>query len=179
MSNIPVIDLIFMILIVLMLIHGYVKGFIAEFFSWAALVLAIWGAVILYPRGALFIRGRIMENVKAIPEILAFVAIFLIIMIIVKMVEQVLKDVVNGAKLGGVNKVLGLIFGLIEGFTITALILFILTIQPLFDAGPMIGESIFGQILLPLIRIPFNRGKDVINAAFLVPPEISPLRFIA
>lgn len=179
MSSIPVIDMIFMILIVLMMIHGYVKGFIAEFFSWAALVLAIWGAVFLYPKGAEFIRSKVMENVKAIPEILAFIAIFLIITIIIKMVEQVLKDVVNGAKLGGVNKVLGLIFGLIEGFTIAALILFILTIQPLFDASSLIGDSIFGQILLPLIRIPLDRGKGMLHVVLLVPPEIQPLRFIA
>ena len=147
MSNIPVIDLIFLILIVLMVIHGYVKGFIEEIFSWASLVLAIWVAVMLHPAGAAMIRERAMQTVKYVPEILAFVIIFLIIMLLVKMLEHVLKDVIMGAKLGGANKMLGAIFGLIEGIAITVIILFVLDIQPLFNASQIISESIFAQIL--------------------------------
>jgi len=172
MSNIPVIDMIFLIIIVLMLIRGYVKGFIAEFFSWAALVLAIWVAVLLHPAGAAFIRGKIMENVKYIPEILAFIAIFIIIMLLVKMLEHILKDVIMGAKLGGANKVLGAVFGLVEGLTLTALILFLLTVQPLFNASNIIADSIIAQILLPIIKIPFDRGMDVVNAVFLCLPAM-------
>ena len=173
MSNIPVIDMIFLILIVLMVIRGYLKGFIEEVFSWAALVLAIWVAVLLHPAGAEFIRGRIMENVQYIPEILAFVAIFLIVMLLIKMLEHILKDVIMGAKLGGANKFLGAIFGLVEGFTLTALILFLLIIQPLFDASNIIVDSIFGQVLLPIIiKFPFERGAEILNTALLLLPAI-------
>jgi len=172
MSNIPVIDLVFLILIVLMLIRGYVKGFIEEIFSWAALVLAIWVAVLLYPAGAEFIRSKIMQDVRYVPEVLSFLAIFLIVTIFLKMVEKILKDVVTGAKLGGVNKVLGLVFGLVEGFTLTVLILFVLSVQPLFDASKIIADSIFAQILLPLIKVPLEKGKDIVNTALLTAPGI-------
>ena len=103
MSNIPIVDMIFLILIALMIIRGYVRGFLTEVFTWASLLLSIWVAVLLHPAGAEFIRGRIMEDVQHIPEILAFVAIFLIIMILVKMLEHILRDVIMGAKLGGAN----------------------------------------------------------------------------
>jgi membrane protein required for colicin V production len=172
MSNIPVIDLVFLILIALMVIRGYVRGFIEEFFAWAVLVLAIWGAVLLHPAGAVFIRSKVMQNVKFIPEILAFIAIFIIIMLLLKMLKHVLKDVIMGAKLGGANKLLGLVFGLIEGLTITVLILFVLTVQPIFDVSNIIEESIIAQLLLPLVKIPFDRGKDVINTALLTLPGI-------
>ena len=163
MSSIPVIDLVFLILIVLMLIHGYVKGFIEEFFSWAIPVLAIWVAVLLHPSGAAFIRQKVMANVKFVPEILAFIVIFLIVMLFLKMLEKILKDVITGAKLGGANKVLGLVFGIVEGLTLTVLILFVLSIQPLFDASKIIESSIFADILLPLIKIPLEKGKDVVK----------------
>jgi len=172
MSNIPVIDMIFFILIILMVIHGYVKGFIGEIFSWASLVLAICTAVFLYPAGADFLRERFFGNVKYLPEILAFVAIFIIITIVIKMLEHVLKDVVTGAKLGGVNKLLGLIFGLIEGVALTAAILFVLSVQPLFDASKVIGNSFFAQLLFPFMQIPLNRGKEIINSVFLFLPGI-------
>ena len=171
MNSIPVIDLILAIFIILMIIHGYVRGFVVEFFAWAALLLAIWAAVLLYPTGAAFIRTKIMQNVKYVPEIFAFAIIFIIVMMVIKMLEYVIKDVVEGAKLRGVNKVLGLIFGLIEGLTLTALILFILAIQPVFDVSKLLSESIFAQIMLPLIKIPLKHGKDAVNAALIILPQ--------
>jgi len=173
MSNIPVIDLVFVIFIALMVIHGYVKGFVEEFFSWAALVLALLAAVFFHPAGAVFIRKSIMENVRYVPEILAFIGIFLIVMMFIKLLERVLKDVIKGANLGGVNKLFGLIFGLLEGFALVALILFVLRVQPVFDYQKIIGDSIFAQILLPHIhKIPLDRGKDVITTTLIFPPEL-------
>ena len=170
MSSIPVIDIIFAALIILMMIHGFVKGFIEELFSWATLVLALGAAVFLYAPGAAFIRTKTMEHVRFVPEILAFIAIFLLVMIILKMLERVLKDVVEGARLGGANKFLGALFGLLEGFAITAIIIFVLTVQPLFNASTVLVDSIFAQLLLPLIKIPLQRGSEIVNSALANPP---------
>jgi len=172
MSNIPVIDMIILILIALMVIRGYVRGFLTEVFTWASLLLSLWAAVLLHPAGAEFIRGRIMENVEFIPEIMAFIAIFLIVMVLIKMLEHILRDVIMGAKLGGANKTLGAVFGLVEGLTLTALLLFVLSIQPLFDASSVIEGSTFAQILLPIIRVPIERGVDIINTAQMLLPAV-------
>ena len=172
MSNIPVIDMIILILIALMVIRGYVRGFLTEVFTWASLLLSLWAAVLLHPAGAEFIRGRIMENVDLIPEIMAFIAIFLIVMVLVKMLEHILRDVIMGARLGGANKTLGAVFGLVEGLTLTALLLFVLSIQPLFDASSVIEGSTFAQILLPIIRVPIERGVDIINTAQMLLPAV-------
>ena len=149
MSNLPVIDMVFIGLIILMVIHGFVKGFVEEIFSWATIVLAIWMGVLFYSAGGAFIRTRIMENVRVVPEVLAFVAIFIIVTFVLKMLERVLKDVIQGANLGTVNKILGAVFGVIEGLAVTTLIIFVLRVQPLFDASNIIGESVFAEILIP------------------------------
>ena len=154
MSNLPVIDLVFIALIILMIVHGYVKGFVQEIFSWATIVLAIWMGVIFFPAGGAFIRTKIMANVRVVPEVLAFVAIFVIVTFVLKLLEHILKDVIKGAKLGTLNKVLGAVFGVVEGLAITTLILFVLRVQPLFDASSLIGESVFAEILFPFTRIP-------------------------
>ena len=163
-----IIDIIFIALIALMIIHGFIKGFIGELFSWAALVLSIWVAVLLFPAGGAFIRTRMMENLRIVPELLAFVAIFLLIMIVIKLLERILRNVVEGAHLGGVNKFLGAIFGLIEGLAITALVIFVLTVQPLFDATSLLEGSIFNQYLAPIVRIPLERGQNITNTALSV-----------
>ena len=165
MEALQVIDWIFISLILLMIVHGYLKGFIEELFSWAALVLAIWAAVLLNSAGAAFIRERFMPNIRVIPELLAFIAIFLIIMVAIKLLERILKNVIAGAHLGGVNKILGAVFGIIEGFAITTLIIFVLSVQPLFDPSKILGESFFARFLLPFINSPLQRGQDIINTA--------------
>ena len=149
MSNLPVIDLVFIALIILMVVHGYLKGFVEELFSWATIVLAIWMAVLFYSAGGAFIRTKIMANVRVVPEVLAFVAIFVIVTAVLKLLEHLLKDVIKGSNLGSANKVLGGVFGAIEGLAITTLIIFVLRVQPLFDASNIIGESIFAEFLLP------------------------------
>jgi len=177
MGNFPVIDIIFLVLIVLMLIHGFLKGFVEELFSWASLVLSMLAAVFLYTPGAAFIRTKAMENVRFIPEILAFIAVFLIVVIIMKLLEKLFKDIILGAHLGGINKVLGAVFGFIEGLALAAIILFVFSVQPLFDSSKVIGDSIFAQFLLPIIRAPLDKGKEIINTAYLVLPAAG--RFLA
>jgi membrane protein required for colicin V production len=165
MGNIPVIDWVFIGLILLMVVHGYVKGLIEELFSWAALVLAIWAAVLLFPAAGAFIRTKTMQNVRVVPELLGFIAIFLIVVALVKILERLLRNVIMGANLGGVNRLLGALFGVIEGFAFTALIIFVLCVQPLFDPSKLLEGSIFAGLLLPFLKIPPN--KEVINTALL------------
>jgi membrane protein required for colicin V production len=62
-----------------------------------------------------------------------------------------LKSIIQGIKLGGADKFLGLIFGFAEGIVVVSLILFILHIQPLFDSSVLLSDSIFAGFLLPLI----------------------------
>jgi membrane protein required for colicin V production len=171
MSGFQAIDFIFIILIALIVIHGYVRGFVTEFFSWAALAAAILAAVFFYSAGAAFIRKNAMPDVRYVPEILGFMAVFLIVMLICKMIERLFRDVVAGANLGILDKFVGAIFGLIEGLTLTALIIFVLAVQPLVDASKLIGDSVFAQIFLPhFSRIPFNWGKGAIDVVLFVPP---------
>jgi membrane protein required for colicin V production len=158
MSNVAFIDLVFGLLIVLLLIRGHIKGLVAEVLSWASLVLGILASVFLYKNGAELIRTKMLRTVKYLPEIMAFLLIFLIVFLIIKMFEKVLRDVINGVRLGGVDKLLGTIFGFIEGLALVSLILFILSIQPLFEPSAVLQGSIFAEILLPLIIKPVSSG---------------------
>jgi membrane protein required for colicin V production len=170
MGSLPVIDYIFIFLILLMIVHGFIKGFIEELFSWAAMILAIWVAVLLNPAAAAFIREKAMENVRVVPEILGFAAVFILVMIVIKFLEKILRDVIAGANLGNVNKILGALFGLVEGFAFVVLVIFVLSVQPLFNASKILQDSVFAQIMLPVIKIPTGREQDVVNTVFLIMP---------
>ena len=145
------IDIVFIILIALFMIRCFLKGFLHEFFSIAAIVLGLISSLYFYKNGGEFIRNNFMPDIKTIPEILAFIALFAIVFIIMKILERLLKDIIEGIKLGGADRFIGILFGFVEGMVVVSLILFIIRIQPLFDPGSLLSESIFAGAILPLI----------------------------
>ncbi|MCL2186275.1 MAG: CvpA family protein [Treponema sp.] len=147
-----VIDVIFIILIALFMIRCFLKGFISELLSMAAFVFGIIAALFFYKNGGVYLRENFFPEMNnPIPEILSFIALFLIVFIISKFLDMLLRGVIYGIKLGGADKLLGLVFGFIEGLVVVCLVLFVMHIQPLFNAAPVFESSFFAKMLLPLI----------------------------
>jgi len=116
-----------------------------------------------YVNGAALIRTRVLGETRYLPEVLAFVALFAGVFLAVKVVEKIVREVVEGVRLGAVDKALGALFGAAEGFAGAALVLVVLSLQPLFDAGPLLERGVFAGFLLPLIgEVPW---KAVVTAA--------------
>jgi len=146
-----VIDIVFILIVVVFVLRCYLKGFTSSILSMAAIVLGLLVALFFYKNGGDYLRARFWPGLELIPEIVAFVALFLIGFIANKLLDAMLKGVIQGIKLEGVDKFLGIIFGLVEGLVIVGLILLILRLQPLFDSSSLLSNSIFARILLPLI----------------------------
>jgi membrane protein required for colicin V production len=151
MNGIAVIDIVFAVLALILTVRCALRGFIGELMSMASVALGLLTALLLYKNGGVFIRERFMPKVNTIPEILAFIVLFLIVFVLIKILARILKDIIEGIKLGGADRFLGILFGLLEGLIVISLILVVLTIQPLFDPAPILNKSIFADILLPII----------------------------
>ena len=149
--NFTVLDFIFVALVLIFIIRCYLKGFISELLSMAAIVLGLLASLYFYKNGGEFLRNRFMPEMKTIPEILAFIALFLIVFLVIKLLEIMLKGIINEIRLGGADRFLGIIFGFAEGLAVVSLILFVLRIQPLFDPSPILSDSFFAGLLLPFI----------------------------
>jgi membrane protein required for colicin V production len=145
-------DIIFVVLILLLVIRCALRGLIKELLIMASWVLGILGGVFFHKNGAAFIRTKILAEVPILPEILAFIGIFVIVFLMMRFLERILKDIVEGVNLGETDHALGILFGLIEGIALVGLILLGLTVQPLFDEGSFLEGSIFARLLLPLIK---------------------------
>ena len=149
--NLSVIDVVFSLIIILFVIRCYLKGFASELFSMAAIILGIFSALFFYKNGGEYLRTTFWPELKVIPEVVAFIALFIIVFIVIKILESILKGIIERVRLSGVDRFLGTIFGLAEGIAVVSLVLILLKIQPLFDSSSLLSESIFAQILLPLI----------------------------
>ncbi|GHV94151.1 colicin V biosynthesis protein [Spirochaetia bacterium] len=158
--NFAVIDIIFIALIVIFTLRCALKGFIGELMSMASIVLGLLAALYFYKNGGGFIREKFMPELQIIPEIIAFIALFLIVFITIKILEAVLKGIIEGIRLGTADRFLGIFFGLVEGIIVVSLVLFVISIQPLFDPKPVLEKSFFAKMLLPLIT--GNGGNNLV-----------------
>jgi membrane protein required for colicin V production len=145
------IDVVFMVIIAVSALRCAARGFISEILSMAALIFGMLAALLFFRGGALFIREWFMPDVKIVPEIIAFVALFLAVYIIVKIVEITLKNIIEGIRLGSLDHLLGFFVGCVEGIVVVCLILFLINIQPFVDSNAVLERSILAKILLPLI----------------------------
>jgi membrane protein required for colicin V production len=117
----------------------------------AGIVLGLLAALFFYKNGGSFIRVKFMPETAVIPEVMAFIILFLIVFIIIKLLEKILSDIIDRVELDSADRFLGVIFGLAEGIAVVSLILFLLRVQPLFDSSPLLSDSFFAKLLLPLI----------------------------
>jgi membrane protein required for colicin V production len=158
------VDVALMLLLLIITIRAALHGFVEEVFGVAWLVLGLIFAVKFYVKGAAFIRAKILQDVKILPEVLAFIALFLIVFVIVKAVTFMLKDIIEKIKLGGLDHFLGALFGILEGLFAAALFIFIINIQPLFDRDAVLKGSIFNQVLsgnIKFVQDSFTKQKDM------------------
>jgi membrane protein required for colicin V production len=121
------IDLVLVIILIIAAFQGFRKGFIIELASLAALVLGIWGAIKFSDWTAGFITrttGFHSDNMSTIAFVLTFIAIVILIHILAKVLDNTIKAVA----LGFLNRLAGIIFGILK----TAVILSIFLL--LFDS---------------------------------------------
>ncbi len=154
------IDIIFASVVLILVVRCALRGFVEEFMSVAAITLGLIVAILLYPRGAVYIKNKM--NINILPEVLAFAALFIGIFIVVKIFEHILRDIVQRVELGSVDRFLGIIWGLVEGLLVVALAIFVLSVQPLFDPSPLLGKSLFAHYLLPLMGV-LEKNVPILN----------------
>ncbi len=109
-------DLIVLLVLVLTVVRGLMRGMVDTLFSLAAWILAFvlgkWGAVVVAP---LLPMG--IEN-PGIRYFAGFAVVFLVVLIGVLLLGHVLAALVKAVGLGGADKVLGGVLGLAKGLVI-------------------------------------------------------------
>jgi len=118
------IDLVLGILLIVAAIQGFRKGFIIEFASLAALILGIWGGIKFSDLTAHFIT-RYTGYTSEYLDTIAFFATFIIIIILVHMLGKMLDTMVRAVLLGFLNRLAGIIFGVLKTAVILSILLLI------------------------------------------------------
>ena len=142
-------DWILAAIVALLAVRCFIRGFVAEVLSVAAVVGGLLAALLLYRPAAVLVRDRL--GVKTGPEVLAFVGVFVVAFLLVKIVEHLVREGLEAASLDRLDKVLGLVLGAAEGLIVASIILIVIQVQPLFDAKKLLDGSVFARGILPIV----------------------------
>jgi len=109
-------DLIVLLVLVLTVVRGLMRGMVDTLFSLAAWILAFvlgrWGTLLVAPLLPMGIES------PGIRYFAGFAVVFLVVLIGVLLLGHVLSSLVRAAGLGGPDKMLGGVRGLVKGLTI-------------------------------------------------------------
>lgn len=116
------IDIVLGILLILAAISGFKKGLIAEVASLAALILGIWGAIEFSYITSDFLVENFDMHTKHL-NIISFVVTFIVIVILVHIVGNTVNKLAETVMLGFVNKLAGLVFGILRSALVLSILL--------------------------------------------------------
>jgi len=109
-------DLIVLLVLVLTVVRGLMRGMVDTLFSLAAWILAFvlgkWGALVVAPLLPIGIES------PSIRYFVGFAVVFLVVLIGVLLLGHVMATLVKAAGLGGADTVLGGVLGLAKGLVI-------------------------------------------------------------
>lgn len=118
-----ILDILIGIPLIWAIYKGFTKGLIIEVATLLALILGIYGAIHFSDFTAEFIRNR-FEYDSNYMGIMAFVITFLLIVIVLNVLGKMLNSLVEAVALGMINRLLGVVFGLLKGIIILSILVY-------------------------------------------------------
>jgi membrane protein required for colicin V production len=121
-----IIDIVLIVLLLLGLIRGAMKGLFVEIASLLALLLGVYGALHFSNYAADFLKGKVDWSSQAI-TVTAFAMTFVITVLAISLAGKALTKLADFAALGILNKLLGAIFGALKIGLVLSFVLIILS----------------------------------------------------
>lgn len=117
-----VLDIIFLLLLIFGTVLGIKKGLFVELGTILGIILGVWGAITFSERFGVFLGDFINKRYL---ELTSFIVLFIGIMILTTMISKILTNLFKAINLGGINRLLGAIFGLFKWMLILSVIIII------------------------------------------------------
>ena len=151
------IDLVIVVILILSMVSGFINGLIREVASLAALILGIWGAI----KFSSFTAAKLYDYFDMSGHyvgIIAFLVTFGIIVVIIHFVGLIADKIVDAAALGFINRLLGIVFGLIK--TVLIMSVFFVILNAIDARKPFLPRKTIEQSVF------FNTISDIAPAIF-------------
>jgi len=123
-----IIDIIIMVILAIFAFNGTRRGFITEITMIFALVCGFFFANIFYSDISNFIDDWVSND--SLRMLISYLLIFLVVLAMVRFLAIMLQKFLELVLLGWLNRVLGLLFGILKGFLVITVFIFIIQSIP-------------------------------------------------
>lgn len=148
-------DIVLLVVLVLVVVRSSIIGFIAEFFSKAAVIFGILCSVMFFRRLSPFIMR--VTGADSFTDAISFLLIFLAVYLIIKIIQQLVGRAFEGESMTNLNRAMGFFLGIAEGMLLVMFFFFLLQEQPWFDVSFLTKGSflagIFGSLFADGINL--------------------------
>ena len=134
-EQVTLFDYIYMILTVLFIIQGALKGFVLSILSAAKWILAYVVTIYIFPKAKPYVDG-IIDNEYLLDVILG-IGIFIIVIFLILLVNKALSKAVTYSGIGTVDKVFGFFFGFVKAYAVVVCLFTVVHIVYNHDKWPM------------------------------------------
>ena len=146
--SINILDAVLLLISIIVIIKVTIRGFVDEFFSMAAFLLAI--AVAFWFYRPLSLHTKVSGLSPMAMKLIAFFMIFIVVFIAVKLLQMLISTVFDNEILNSLDHALGFFLGLFEAYIVLIILVAILQLQPFFNIDDLIARSMIVRILIPL-----------------------------
>ena len=142
-------DMIFSVFILAIALLALINGFIKEIFGKLAVILGFISAFTFCRFFEPYVESVV--HIPVVSIVLSFLLIFIVTFLLVKIIQMLAGAVFSGEIMKSLDRVLGFMFGVIEGLFLVGILLIIIASQPWFDVSAVIEKSLYWKLLLPFI----------------------------
>jgi membrane protein required for colicin V production len=157
-----VVDVIIVVIAFMAAVVGTVRGFALEFSSRAGFLIGFVIAL-LFSR---LVSSLLMENFDLPPlvaTLIAFVILFIIGYILMMMVGSLLDKTLDALGLDWLDRLLGLVLGVVEVFVVVAFLVYLLELQQVVDVSAYLNPSVLTtKLIKPLTPVGVDLVKGIL-----------------
>lgn len=162
-SSLNFLDIFFLICFIPAIIGGLINGLVRQLATLASLLLGIWAGWHFSELLSQWIRLLFHSDSKLI-GIISFAIIFIAVLILVNLIGKALSGIIKFALLGWLDKLLGVVFGLIKyALILSVIIYFFNSINNLYEIVPAhrFASSSLYSLIAPLAPAIFPYLKSI------------------
>ena len=115
-EQVTLFDYIYIILTILFIIQGALKGFVLSILSAAKWILAYVVTIYIFPKVKPYVED-IIDN-EYVLDIILGVGIFVVIIFLILLINKALSKAVSYSGIGTIDKVFGFLFGIIKAYVV-------------------------------------------------------------
>lgn len=154
-------DIVLLCIILIFTIKVTHSGFVAEFFSKAAILLAGIGAIVFYRQLSPHVV-RIL-GITSFPGLVSFLFIFLVVYLLVKSIQRIVGNAFENETMKNLDQALGFFLGIIEGVIVVIVVIVAMEMQPWFETGTITQGSLIYGFVEPFVFTGRNYLPVLIN----------------